>query len=441
MRCPICDSTDKWVNVDEHRFSKKGMHICNGCGFVSYPEKYKTEDEIRKYYEKDYRACPSVNNAFTGQRKLHIHSAFLTETLDKWVKQGFKNPVICDVGAAYGLFLNWIRGIFPEAELNGTEYALAYRRNAWHEYGLKLDLEFDKTKKYDLISSFKVAEHQMDVDLRLREYAECLKEDGFLYISVPLWFHRMSNFGADGFDLEYYYDPNHINAWSREHFEYLLTKCGLEVLKVDDWMYDTTYLCKRNDAVMGTKDVPNLAPDVIRRMKAIKAAAVKSGAGDFEGAIKEFGNFPNAWINLYETVRAKAHQKNEGQLPLDYILTNVLDHAMKACPQSLDIMRLKADVFMRYDRYAEAADVLQQALEKRPNNASFLMALSHCFREIAMRATDPQDRLRMFSESRDCARYLRDIDLQMKNDAVNWIYRDNSELPTPHEGVKNENTV
>ena len=437
MRCPVCDSTDKWKNVDQYRLAPKGMHICEGCGFVSYPAKYKTEEEIRRYYEKDYRACPNVNNAFTGQKKLHIHSAFLTDTLKGWQERGLTKPVVADVGAAYGLFLNWIRGHFPEADLNGTEYALAYRRNAYWEYGIKLDLEFDQSKKYDLISSFKVAEHQLDVDLRLREYALALKDDGVLYISVPLWFQRMSNFGADGFDLEYYYDPNHINVWTREHFEAVLAKAGLEIIKVDEWMYDTTYLCKRNDEMMKkTREFTiEFIQSIVNRMKSIKEAFMRFGAGDFEGAIKTFPNFPTAWLNLYEMRRASAHKQNDGQMPFEHMKETVLDPALAACPFSLDIIRLWADVLMRYDKYKEAADVLQQGLEKRPNNAPFLMALSHCFREIALRAKDPDDRIKMFAESRDCCRYLRDIDLQMRNDCVNWIYRDNSELPTPHEGV------
>jgi SAM-dependent methyltransferase len=257
MRCPVCE-TNKWTNVDHLRIAAKGMHICDNCGFVSYPKAYKTEDEIKAHYETNYRQCPSVQNAFTGQKKLHIHSAFLTPLLKEWKDKGFKDPVIGEVGAAYGMFLNWIRGHFPEADISGTEYTRSYRRNAWWEYGIKLDVDFDLTKKYDLITSFKVAEHQLDIDLRLREYAQALKPEGFLYISVPLWFHRMTNFGAEGFDLEYYYDKNHINVWTRDHFEYLLSKAGLEIIRTDEWLYDSTYLCKRNDAVIGTKPVPQV---------------------------------------------------------------------------------------------------------------------------------------------------------------------------------------
>lgn len=409
------------------------MHICMNCGFVSYPELYKTEAEIKKHYAADYRPAPTINNAYTGQKKLNIHAAFLKETFDAWKKAGIKKPVICDVGAAYGVFLNWVRGIFPDADLSGTEYALAYRRNAWHEYNLKLDIDFDKSKKYDLISSFKVAEHQLDVDLRLREYIECLNPEGLIYISVPIWFERMTNFGADGFDLEYYYDPNHINVWSQKHFRTLLKKVGLEIIKDDHWMYDSTFLCKRNDELMKEKPEFEHPTDIKQIMKAIKAAAVAFESGQHQVAIKNYQNFPIAWVSYYEANRQQAHLSGQGNPPLEYIKANFIDPALKACPLSLEILRLAMDIHMRYEDYETAARWAQKALELRPNHVVFLMALTQCFRQIGARSTNPEDKIKMITEARECARYMRDIDMQIRPEATNWIYKDNADLPMPHE--------
>ena len=50
MRCIVCDSTDKWKNVDEFRLKPSGMCVCENCGFVSYPSRWKSEDEIKKHY-------------------------------------------------------------------------------------------------------------------------------------------------------------------------------------------------------------------------------------------------------------------------------------------------------------------------------------------------------------------------------------------------------
>ena len=80
------------------------MAICLDCGFVSYPDRYKTKDEIIKYYENDYRSAPQIGNVYTGQRKLHYHSKVLTPVFNRWIETGNKKPVVSDIGAAFGMF-------------------------------------------------------------------------------------------------------------------------------------------------------------------------------------------------------------------------------------------------------------------------------------------------------------------------------------------------
>ena len=83
MRCLICESND-WENVDEHRVIEKGMSICKNCGFVSYPSLWKSEEDIKKYYQEDYRKPPIAGNLFSGQRKLYYHEAFLAPLFKEW---------------------------------------------------------------------------------------------------------------------------------------------------------------------------------------------------------------------------------------------------------------------------------------------------------------------------------------------------------------------
>lgn len=432
MRCPICDNTDKWENVDQYREKEQGMHICNGCGFVGYPLKYMSEDEAKAYYEKDYRKPPTFGNLTTGNRKLQMHAKFLDETFTKWQEDKKENPVVCDIGAAYGMFLNWVKSNFPKAELNGTEFAQAYRRTSFHEYGIELTKDFDKTKKYDLIASFKVAEHQLDPDKRLREYVECLKEDGLMYVSVPTWFGKMTNFGLGGFDLEYYYHPDHINVWSKRLFEILLKKVGLEIVKFDGVLYDETYLCKRNDSLM-SENIQYEDPNKIKEdLKNIKTAWDLYKKRDMAGAIKAFPNFFEAHQANYELSRKNPHEKKE-QMPLEYIIKNHLDPCKAACGESLDFLRLAVDIHMRYDDFRKAIEYIERSLSLRPNNTPFLTALSHCYRELALRSKEPKAKLDYLNESRSVWKYIRTIDVQSKGEATNWIYQLSSEIPTPNE--------
>ena len=196
MRCIICDKSE-WENVDQFRQKKQGMSICKSCGFISYPAKWQEKEKVIEFYRKEYRNPPTDQNLYQGQRKIHYHQEFLAEpVLQKWHKEGKKDPVIFEVGAAYGLVLAWFKNMrdpsgvpfFPSADLNGSELTKSFKRNAYHEFGLDLKDDFDDTKKYDLIMSYKVAEHMLDVDLEILRYKKSLKPDGKLYISVPTWF-------------------------------------------------------------------------------------------------------------------------------------------------------------------------------------------------------------------------------------------------------------
>jgi SAM-dependent methyltransferase len=432
VACPVCDTVGQWENVDKYKNKKEGMHLCTNCGMVFYPEKYMSDDEAKAYYENDYRKPPNWGNLTTGNRKLQMHSHFLTDTLKSWMDKGLKDPVVSDIGAAYGLFLNWIKTHFPEADLNGTEFAKAYRRNSYHEFGIELSKDFDMTKKYDLISSFKVAEHQLDVKKRLREYVECLKPDGLMYISVPTWFGKMTNFGLEGFDLDYYYHPDHINVWTRRLFETVLKMVGLEVVKFDEVMYDETYLCKRNDELMKETPVYENPDDVRKALENIQKADQAYKERRFDDAIKYFPNFFEAHQARYEVSRKSAHEGQE-KPPLKYIEETYLKPCFDACGDSLNALRFATDIYMRYDDFPEAIRYIEKSLEYRPNNGSFLMALSHCYRQLALREKDAKKKLDLMIEARDVCKYLREVDISAKTEATNWIYQSNSEIPTPGE--------
>ena len=322
MRCVICDHSN-WENVDEFRLSKQGMSLCTTCGFVSYPEKHKKKEDVIEHYRHTYRAAPGVDNLYTGSRKLHYHAEFLEEIIKKWSEEGKTDPVVSDVGAAYGLYLQWFKQLrhpennkqlFPDADLNGVELTLTYRRNAWHEFGLDLKEDFDDSKKYDLITSYKVAEHMYDIDVELKRYYEALNDDGKLYISVPTWFRILHNFGVESsFDIEYYYSTDHCNVWHERHFRHLLQKCGFAIEKEDHAIYDAAYICRKLKEGEKVEEVKLLTVDQIRaNLAAVKEASDLLTAQKFADALNVYPNFPMAWRAHYEMNRNQFHQKGFG---------------------------------------------------------------------------------------------------------------------------------
>lgn len=434
MQCPICRGPENWKNVDQFRIKPEDMSLCMTCGFISYPKRYKSKDEIIKYYENDYRKCPSANNIFTGEKKLHYHAHFLTELFNEWKKAGKTKPVYCDVGAAIGMTMNWLRGHFPEAEMYGVELTKTFIRNAWHLFHVKLDQDFDDTREYDLILSYKSLEHILDPDVELRRYIKALKPDGHLYISVPLWFQELKNFGVGGFDVEYYYSPDHINTWTLKHFEGLLASCGGKIVKVNRTYYGDSYLVQRDDSLLtDDRTACYEDPAVIEdHLAKIMAANIAFQANDFAEAIRLWPNFPSAHFNNYEMTRRHLHE-----LGFDHIYKEIILKGIDACPNEADMHRFAADICTRYERYEKALDHLQIRNVMQPNSTDTFGMFGTVFRELSKRAEKEDEKLKLLLEAKKVTEILKSISSQTYSEAMNWIMLDNSKIPADFEVVKN----
>jgi len=430
-RCLNCDTTeeDNWENVDAYRIKPSGMSVCKTCGYITYPERLENKN-LKEYYRKDYRKPPTHANLFTGMRKLNYHASFLDDLFNDWDKADDKgkDKEIFEIGAAYGIVLHWIKRQFPECNVNGTEWTTSYKRNAFHEYGINLVDDFDDTKKYDLIMSYKVAEHQIDVDKDLRKYAECLKENGKLYISVPQWFGELNNFGIAGFDIEYYYHPDHINCWTREQFENLLSRAGLKIVKTNHTMYDSTYLCERDDSLMNTDVIKYDYKEVIKTLDNIKKASDCMDKSDFVGAIESYPNFPMAHVNRYELNRKKFHD-----MGFDKIQKEVIDFGLKCCPESAEIVGMAADIYMRYDKWNEALKMIDKALAMKPGLEKFMISAANILFKLAKLETDKEQQALRIEEARMILRQCKNTSQQAVPQCTDMIYQANANLPTPME--------
>lgn len=420
MRCIICDQSE-WQNVDEFRIKKEGMAICKNCGFVSYPDKWQSKEEIIKFYRKDYRRAPNASAYFTGEKKIHFHLAFLAPLFDQW-KKDKKDPVIGEVGSAYGIFLQWIKSNFPKADLSGVELTETFKRNAFHEYGFKFQDDLDYSKQYDMIATYKVLEHQLDADKELTNYGGSIKEDGFVYAGVPIWFQEMANFGEPGFDLDNYYHPNHINVWSREHFQYMINKAGLEIVRQNFTYYDDVYLLRRQKEKK-QMETPKLFDQTMSNLKKIKNAFELFQEGKYQESLQTWPNYPTAWSHYYEVNRAKFDAQGFESIK------GFIDKALNSCPGSATVNCLAADIHMRYDRFEQAIKYLETALTCRPEYAPALIQLGHCYRNLGYKALEPDKRTELFKNSREVMRHLRSVSTEHFKECTDWIYQDNANIP------------
>lgn len=417
------------------------MAMCNKCGFVSYPERYASEKEAKDYYKKEYRNCPSISNLYSGQRKIQYHVAFLKDLFDRWKAEN-KNPVVTDIGAAFGMFLKMFRDFFHNSEIYGTEWGENFRKHAWYEYGIFLDEDFDETKKYDFISNYKVLEHQCDADLQLKKYAACLNEGGYIYLSVPTWFHTMHNGSLGSWDndgkegIEYYYHPDHINVWSRKHVLHMIKKAGLVIEKENLIYYDDTYLLRKpksGEVVLVSTDVaPDSPEEILATMEKIKKASDLYIEGRFGEAIEVFPNFIKAWTMHYEMNRKQAHQLGYEEIEAKFIIP-----AIKSCPNVAEAYLFATDIAMRYEKYNKAIEFADKTLQMRPNAPLYLRNLSHCFRQLAFRETNQEQRHKLFQEARAIMKFLGQVSIEHFSESYSWICQDNAQLPLPESRPPN----
>lgn len=408
------------------------MAICKECGFISYPAKYKTKEEILAYYKKEYRPAPTVENLYTGQRKLIYHTVNLDVVFKDWIARQVKSPVVLDIGAAFGMFLHWLRHLRDQKgellfddkiDLNGVELTENFVRNAWHEYGLTLKSDFDESKRYDLIATYKVLEHQIDPDWELERYWKVLKDDGYLYVSVPTWWHELSNPGVPGFALEYYYHPDHINIWSRAAFTRILS-AGFEPIYGNTSIYDLTYVCRKKPEYKRVDPVSSEYKENMKRLDLIKKADEALQRKEFKKAIDLWPNFPIAWRGLYEYNRADYHK-----MGYERIKEELCEKWLRMFPDSFDAYAFAGDVAVRYQKYDDALKYFEKTLQLRPKNDATLQAISNIYRLKAKKETDEGRRIDFQMKARDISRELRTLNGQWQVMTTNWIFDDNARIP------------
>ena len=432
MQCPICRTADtKWQNVDRFRIKPENMSLCMTCGFISYPTRYKSKSEILTFYKTNYRDNPTIDNMYAGERKIHYHAHFLEELLAGWRNAKRKDVLITDVGSAFGLFLNWIKHQVPGSTVLGVELTPSFVRNAWHLFQIKTLEDFDDSQKYDLISSYKSLEHILDPDVELRRYIEALKPDGYLYLAVPIWFGCLRNFGKGGFDLEYYYHPNHINTWTKKHFEGLIKVCGGEVVKENHSYYDSAYLIRRNDELRSDDRSPLFEdPDrILDCLAKVFGAGQAFMDGQFGRCLAIWPDCPPAWLGHYEMSRKTLHEKG-----FDYIYEEICKKALAATNGDAECQLLAADICSRYDLYEKAIEHLNAGNQMRPNLPQTFAMLANAFRALASNALDADAKVKFYEQARKASQILGEISSQHKGEATTWMMFDNANIPTPFEG-------
>jgi hypothetical protein len=246
------------------------------------------------------------------------------------------------VGCGIGMFLHLVNEQdISVYSLYGTEYSDKFRNYVSGKWGFNVTKEPEEfNKKFSFISLYHTLEHASKPDELLTRLKSMLDPNGLIYISVPIWMEKIINLsgGQTADDFEDYFHLNHINCFTKDSFNNLLKKVGLEVVRRDDVMLGATVLCK---AVNPSGDIQKTDYlEVVKDIEKIKKAIELFRAKKFGEAIDVFPKYPDAYI--HKACSGDNCKNFETQVEL-------YEKALKAMPGDYGITRQYAGMLVQWD--------------------------------------------------------------------------------------------
>ena len=385
QKCSICDVNDweylEYLRDQKHWYNQDyllkdeptGFKACKNCGFITY-DYVETERLLERYN----RSAPvfEPNNLITCARKNLYHERFLKDPK-------IKLPIfadVLDIGCAHGAFLNWVAEemTIDRSNLEGTEYRAAHRAYGKHEYGINIteDLtEKQLSKKYDMITYYHVLEHVQHPFDELQKAKGLLKENGYLYISVPVWFEQLQESALEPITVfENHYHLNHISVFTPASFENLLQKAKLKVVKSDRGMYGYTVLCQVDESIKNDKIQTMHIEDIKRELEAQKEAIELFNDKKHMEAVKVYPKFPEAYMQhslIQENLKDFEKQKE------------IIGQGLSEMPDNITLQEQYANIHFQFDQNTpdkfkfysnnirRAEELFLQCLEQRPSDKAF----------------------------------------------------------------------
>jgi SAM-dependent methyltransferase len=231
--CPACK---------DHRykraFNKWGFEYvaCESCSTL-----YLSPRPEREYFEKFYQESPSARYwakeffpAVAEIRRKKLFKPKVMELARLCQNENFKPPVVADVGAGFGLFLEEWRHLFPDTQTiaiePNPEMADLCRRKKFEVIECFAEQASSLYGHIDLVVAFEVIEHVHDPFVFCNSLNRLLRRGGRLLLT---------GLSVDGFDIQTLWEhsksvspPHHINFLSILGFEQLLTRVGFSNVRI-----------------------------------------------------------------------------------------------------------------------------------------------------------------------------------------------------------------
>lgn len=232
--CRICGSI-RTKEIDKiHNLS---VIFCQECeAYFAHPmssdeflRKWYSEEEKKKRWNNDLNLAIKANheqNRYNYEEYFRIASETLN--LDGRGK-------VLEIGCYSGLFLKKFKDLGYECK--GIDLNEGFVRYGKENYGLDLEcgtvFDFKFTEKYfDIIIFHQVLEHLSDPKSFLKEVRRILKDDGYIFLSVPntgsIIFKLENKFLRDFIKHRFIDMPNHLFYFSKKSLKLLLKQTGFE---------------------------------------------------------------------------------------------------------------------------------------------------------------------------------------------------------------------
>ena len=232
--CRICGSI-RTKEIDKtHNLS---VIFCQECeAYFAHPmpsdeflRKWYSEEEKKKRWNNDLNLAIKANheqNRYNYEEYFRIASETLN--LDGHGK-------VLEIDCYSGLFLKKFKDLGYECK--GIDLNEGFVRYGKKNYGLDLEcgtvFDFKFTEKYfDIIIFHQVLEHLSDPKSFLKEVRRILKDDGYIFLSVPntgsIIFKLENKFLRDFIKHRFIDMPNHLFYFSKKSLKLLLKQTGFE---------------------------------------------------------------------------------------------------------------------------------------------------------------------------------------------------------------------
>jgi 2-polyprenyl-3-methyl-5-hydroxy-6-metoxy-1,4-benzoquinol methylase len=220
IECPVCKENSKKVIV----FDKVDIFKCESCSHMFSKNVQLKPEEI---YCADY--FKSSHENFFNHPDVDLYDSVVNYI----EKEKNMNISIVDLGCGTGNFLNYLKS---RGFNNLTGVDLIENKDTSIEYMQSNILEYNPTKKFDVIVSNMNIEHIEDLDSYISKIDSLLSEDGVVILntinehSLIYTISKILNSLNIKFVAQRLYEPHHVNHFSINSLELLLKRFNYKVI-------------------------------------------------------------------------------------------------------------------------------------------------------------------------------------------------------------------